>query len=264
MPKQIGPHQLRGKMNNVCYYQQKGMQTGLARRINPNMGDRLKTEDVFSNVRTANSFFGACSIVAKLILDMTGVRVNYLHKFDRQAILTKGVYNASQQMGDTISKSEIRLQNGYYKILPNEYSKIAKNDLRSHFGDIPVDFGIIENNIQQTLVINEIDLDNYCRQYNAIGVHFIAISNCYIYSLSRDEEINKFTYPEHGQSSRGVSQNYFLGEGDIEIPFLINSPDDAMTFAILIAQPIKRMQSGRAVTMRTGSGCCMIGYKIQA
>lgn len=264
MPKQIGPHQLRGKMNNVCYYQQKGMQTGLARRINPNMGDRLRTEESFAVTREANSFFGACSIVAKIIIDMTSPRASFLHKYDRQAILTKGVFNASKQMGDATAKDSLRLNSGYSNILPNEYAKIAKNDLRSFFSNIPVSLPSIPVGAEYTISLSQNDLQSYCRQFNSIGILFTLIDNCYIYGLQRNSETNKFEYPSYGSPSRSPQRTYLLEDGDIDLNFTMKEPDDAMSFCILIAEPIKRMIGNRAVTMRTGSGCCMIGYNIEA
>lgn len=89
MAKQRGIHQISGKINNLCYYEQKYVRGGLIRRINEAMSERLKIDPVFANTRVANKIFGGCSQYAKVLLSFFGNRSTYLFKPNRHAILTK-------------------------------------------------------------------------------------------------------------------------------------------------------------------------------
>lgn len=67
MAKQSGIHQLRGKVRDMSYYRQKGVQDGLARTINQGLSKRVKEDPGYLNTRlnaaefgSAGSFAGAC------------------------------------------------------------------------------------------------------------------------------------------------------------------------------------------------------------
>lgn len=64
MAKQSGIHQLRGKVGEMSYYQQAGVNAGLVRRINQGLSDRVKTAVEFSNTRLNNAEFKTASLVA--------------------------------------------------------------------------------------------------------------------------------------------------------------------------------------------------------
>lgn len=65
MAKQSGIHQLRGKVGEMSYYRQKGVQPGLVRKINQGLSSRVKTEEAYANTRLNNAEFGnACKIAS--------------------------------------------------------------------------------------------------------------------------------------------------------------------------------------------------------
>lgn len=65
MAKQSGIHQLRGKVGEMSYYRQKGVQPGLVRKINQGLSSRVKTEEAYTNTRLNNAEFGnACKIAS--------------------------------------------------------------------------------------------------------------------------------------------------------------------------------------------------------
>ena len=70
MAKQRGIVHLSGRVDNLCYYQQKRVKGGLVRRLNQAMSERAKTGEEFENFRTANSYFGACSMCAGAMLNL--------------------------------------------------------------------------------------------------------------------------------------------------------------------------------------------------
>lgn len=65
MAKQSGIHQIRGKVGEMSYYRQKGVEPGLVRKINQGLSSRVKTEDAYANTRLNNAEFGnACKIAS--------------------------------------------------------------------------------------------------------------------------------------------------------------------------------------------------------
>lgn len=67
MAKQIGIHQIKGKVGNRSYYRQSGVADGLSREINAAMSGRVKTDEAFANTRLNNREFGqACKIAGIL------------------------------------------------------------------------------------------------------------------------------------------------------------------------------------------------------
>lgn len=67
MAKQIGIHQIKGKVGNRSYYRQSGVADGLSREINAAMSGRVKTDEAYANTRLNNREFGqACKIAGIL------------------------------------------------------------------------------------------------------------------------------------------------------------------------------------------------------
>lgn len=57
MAKQVGIHQIRGKVDGRSYYRQAGVADGLSRSINQGMSDRVKNSPEYANTRLNNSEF---------------------------------------------------------------------------------------------------------------------------------------------------------------------------------------------------------------
>lgn len=91
MAKQSGIHQLRGKLGEMSYYRQAGVDPGLVRRINQGMSARVKTADEFANTRLNNSEFKIANAIATAAFH--AVRPSWRSMFRRFAIayLTKRV-----------------------------------------------------------------------------------------------------------------------------------------------------------------------------
>ena len=66
MAKQSGIHQIKGKVGEMSYYRQSGVNDGLIRRINQGLSSRVKTSDEYANTRRNNAEFGIAGKVAGL------------------------------------------------------------------------------------------------------------------------------------------------------------------------------------------------------
>lgn len=63
MAKQIGIHQIKGKVGTRSYYRQSGVADGLSREINQALSGRVKEDPAYANTRLNNREFGqACKI----------------------------------------------------------------------------------------------------------------------------------------------------------------------------------------------------------
>lgn len=67
MAKQLGLHQIKGKVGEYSYYKQTGVSGGLMRSINQGLSARVKNDEAFSNTRLNNQEFGAAANVAALL-----------------------------------------------------------------------------------------------------------------------------------------------------------------------------------------------------
>lgn len=70
MAKQSGIHQIRGKVGEMSYYSQTGVSSGLLRKINQGLSERVKTSEEYANTRLNNIEFGAAANVAGLLGQM--------------------------------------------------------------------------------------------------------------------------------------------------------------------------------------------------
>lgn len=259
MAKQRGVVQLSGRVDNLCYYQQKKVRGGLVRRINLAMSDRVKVGGEYESLRTANSYFGACSMCAAAILSMTGTRVKFLHYPDRQAILTKAVYDFQTALTTSRDYNSVTLgQNaGYYFSL--YYDRIVKNKMSKFMPSIPHHFAGVGVNTPINIVIPKHELEAFCSYNKCIGISFLVTYDCYIYSLYKDSVSQKFTYPDFGSNNIRQPFIWQLGGNDLTISFDSGSIDDTFSFAFLSALPLVRLAGGRPVTKDTGASTRLIG-----
>ena len=69
MAKQSGIHQLRGKVGEMSYYRQSGVQQGLVRSINQGLSERVKTSQEFANTRLNNEEFKTATEFSAALLN---------------------------------------------------------------------------------------------------------------------------------------------------------------------------------------------------
>lgn len=258
MAKQRGIVQLSGRVDNLCYYQQKRVRGGLVRRINLAMSERVKVGAEYQRLRAANSYFGGCSISASTILNMTGTRARFLHFPDRQAILTKGIFDLQKNLGYAEGGNEIYLGSDMAEYMGRIYDGVVKNKFSRFLPSVPYVISGVDVDTAVTIVIPAFELENFCLYNKCKGVLFTLVFECFIYSLGRDPESGKFSPPGSGFIVRRSPFSWVLGQGDLTISFGSGTADDTLSFAILSALPIVREVSGRYVTKDTGAACRMI------
>lgn len=250
---------MSGRVDNLCYYQQKRVRGGLVRRINLAMSDRVKAGEEYANLRTANSFWGGCSIAASIILDSLGMRATFLTKANRQSLLTRELYRMVVTHYNTDDKTIIPLENSTAYYLPFLFEKLVKNRAGNFFSNIPYVLHDVPTESPITITLAGYELENYCKYYNSIGVRISVVSECYVYGLYKDSATNKFLPGDHGRKTRSDYIFWQPGSPSLTISFGSGYNDDAFNYAFLCIEPLVSINERRGIVKETGSIVKMIG-----
>lgn len=100
MAKQSGIHQIRGKVGEMSYYSQTGVSSGLLRKINQGLSDRVKTSEEYANTRLNNTEFGAAGNVAGLLGQMVQPKFRPMVLPFSQAKMAREILKVARQHED--------------------------------------------------------------------------------------------------------------------------------------------------------------------
>lgn len=248
MAKQRGPHQLSGKINNLCYYTQKGVRGGLVRRINDGMSERLKVGEEFANTRRANSVFGMCSMFAGQIFGLFSAREMFLFRADRQSIFTKRLFEYYKANFGFDSNASFGNSYSFLLYLCRTFDEVVKNKFGNSFEPIASVYRAEDVDFEFTLFLRKEELSDYCYRNNLQAVQ-IGISGAYnMYPPFRDSsegsfELGDINYP----TARPSSIIWRPGDDDLEITSQMFLFDDGINIAFLTLQPVSRFFAGRPI-----------------
>lgn len=262
MAKQRGIHQIKGKINNLCYYEQKYVRGGLIRRINEAMSERLKTDPAFERTRIANTIFGGCSIYASSLLSFFGSRNSFLFRPSRHAILTKLIFEYCTRKDALAGFVNISLLIPFTGTFPYLLDGIIKNPLSVDFSIIPRAIYGLSLGDSYSLTLPADVLTNYLVKYNVESVQVLLSPAHYIYDAGYNAETKKYNYPDMNPGGRGSSYIWSPGEGDLELELRTGDIDDAFLFWIIYILPVVETRGTRAITKQTGATCGLIQFII--
>lgn len=135
MAKQSGLHQIRGKVGEHSYYSQSGVSSGLIRKINQGMSQRVKTDEAFANTRLNNAEFGqGCRVASCLIQHITP-------KY-RTMLLTFAQAKAAKKVVERIKDDTTHNwgERTYYDESGEITAQILNSLAKGNFSDIPISF----------------------------------------------------------------------------------------------------------------------------
>lgn len=89
MAKQSGIHQLKGKVGEMSYYQQKGVTGGLVRKINEGLSARVKEDEAYANTRLNNAEFKNANAIASAAFNSVSARKRGMMRTFAVASMTK-------------------------------------------------------------------------------------------------------------------------------------------------------------------------------
>lgn len=262
MAKQRGIHQISGKINNLCYYEQKYVRGGLIRRINDAMSERLKTDPVFARTRHANTIFGGCSMMASTLLGFFGSRNTYLFKPYRQALLTRAVKRYLVNFDDGFEYPVILTRDNGFNNLPEIIKGVVKNSIFDSFIELNRNYSELLIDDTKDFTFNYDSLVSFCKKYKCIGVQLSISRPHHLYSISYQPDTGKYDEPENNSGGRGTYFNWYLDEetSDAVLSISTGSVDDACTFWIVYAIPILSKYQNRPVFGETGASCGLITF----
>lgn len=264
MAKQRGIHQIKGKINNLCYYEQKYIRGGLIRRINEAMSERLKSDPAFANTRVANTIFGGASMCASVLLEFFSSRATYLFKPYRHAILTRIVLDdlsssvASSVFPSLLQESKMRANYSY------AIDRIVKNKLRDYFPTIAYHYANLRVQDSHEIVIPAEDLEAFCEKNRCIGVQISVSSPHYIFNTNIGSGDEKYTNPDANPGGRVSYLNWYTSNeemDDLTITADTGDVDEAYTFWIVYATPILSKLGNRPITGKTGASCGVVSFR---
>lgn len=259
MAKQRGPHQLSGKINNLCYYEQKGVRGGLVRRINDGMSERLRIGEEFENTRSANSVFGMCSMLAAQIFNVFSSREIFLFRADRQAVLTKILFKLYRKYhvlgsGDTLDDFI-----AVSAILPELFNAVVKNKFTDYFNPIMSSYTAHYNVYTFFFRLTGAEIMNVCLANGWIGMQISYIGSYAITPPSYDSVTKKYIASDVlFDVTRPTTYNWYVGES-----FNFNAHNtlvykERYNFQFLVLRPIIRKIGDRPICLDSRAICQMM------
>lgn len=238
MAKQRGIHQIKGKINNLCYYEQKYVRGGLIRRINEAMSERLKTDPVFENTRSANSYFGAFSMLSKILLSFASYRGSTLMYPSRQAKLTSSLRRAYTSFSSDTYNASISLDE-----MPIDAMLSALNNLSKVKADLyfPV---LYTNRLGEDLsrgfrlLIPEEYLIRYCRTFKVERIQFELLGVSGVDNIEYDTRSRKYITPYNSVARNISTYMWEIGDGELDNLFGITQSDRYLNFVYLTILPV--------------------------
>lgn len=97
MAKQMGIHQIRGKVGERSYYRTKGVEAGISRSINQGMSARVKTGEEYANTRLNNAEFKNANSIATAAFNSVNSRKRGMMRNFAISAMTKGALEDIKQ-----------------------------------------------------------------------------------------------------------------------------------------------------------------------
>lgn len=97
MAKQLGIHQIKGKVGERSYYKTKGVETGISRSINQGLSARVKNGDEYANTRLNNAEFKNANAIASAAFNSVNTRKRGMMRNFAIAEMTKAALEDIKQ-----------------------------------------------------------------------------------------------------------------------------------------------------------------------
>ena len=261
MAKQRGVLQLSGRVDNLCYYQQKGVRGGLVRRVNLAMSERVKAGAEYTNLRTANSFFGACSMLAAAILSLINQRSLYMTRADRQSYLTARILKLCHEIGLTGTTSDIPIGSLSTTGLVIAFNSIMKVNPREFFVSLP----LVETEVPigATIVreIPAIELERYMSYFGGVEVRVNFYYKCSVGDTYRDRITGKFSAPVAESTINRSSISWRPGDVDLELHITAGINEDIYNCYIIVFDVVRAFIADRPLLINSARTAHMVGIQ---
>jgi hypothetical protein len=259
MAKQRGIVQLSGRVDNLCYYQQKRVRGGLVRRINLAMSERVKAGEEYANLRSANSFFGACSMVAAALLSLINRRSFFMTRADRQSYLTTQIYRHFRNTGRNTENKEAALIPEDAQTIPSIFNTLFKVRARDYFMDLPILETDVPIDATMVVTISKESLEYYLSSFNGSEVGISFYYGCSVYGSYYNSDTGKYIKPDTSSIINRETIYWQRGGGDVELLIKAGMADDTFSCYILRFDVVKFRIGGRPIFINSASTAHMVG-----
>lgn len=259
MAKQRGVVQLSGRVDNLCYYQQKRVRGGLVRRINLAMSERVKSGEEYAPLRRYNAFFGACSMVASALISLINQRNLFMTRSDRQSYLTNQIKRILTEAGYNRYEDVLEITSSFAEKFPRAFNKILKVNARDFFISLPLTFNDVPSGATIVLELPAIELHRYCEYFNGAAVIINWYYDCRVGSLVKEGETGKYTEP---LSKSTIDRSPILWEdetGDVELHISAGLNTGDFACVILRFDVVAQFYGDRRILSNSSSTAHMIG-----
>lgn len=208
MAKQKGIHQLKGKVGEMSYYQQKGVNVGLVRRINEGLSSRVKQDEAYANTRLNNAEFKNANALATAAFNSVNTRKRGMMRTFAVAAMTKraleDIKQGSGKWGARLPVTELDVL--ICDMLEN-YAKGGKYD--NQFGAFEVS-GIGSDKVMNFTYTLSVDQQMALKELGIDGIQLIT-SRCLAGEIIVDDLPRLFA----GSGISGSAPTFFNGTDPI-------------------------------------------------
>ena len=246
MAKQSGLHQIRGKVGEHSYYSQSGVSSGLIRKINQGMSQRVKTDEAFANTRLNNAEFGqGCRVASCLIQHITP-------KY-RTMLLTFAQAKAAKKVVERIKDDNTHNwgERTYYDQTGEITSQILNSLAKVDFSNLPLSFVRPPQQGDAACLAIDITFEDYLSSIGADGAE-LEVLNCrpiigdYFHGIWGSSVARMEVALEH---------DYHIGDGgseeDLSNVFPIETPAGTnshnVSFVVCVVLPYKTINSQKHI-----------------
>lgn len=239
MAKQSGIHQIRGKVGEMSYYQQSGVQGSLLRRINQGLSDKVKTDMVYANTRLNNAEFGQAGRIAAVLIRMIDPKYRPMIVNMAQAMTAKQVLEHIKL--DSAGWGQRNFVDANGEQIPQILNPLAKNSFDA------VGLSVAAANTPGTITVTSVggQFENWLTSIGASGAYvkmvyaspwigtFSVSDNKYAPSYARGNyDITSTTTDEVFESTFQVRYRPLPPEG---------WPAEQIRFVLCIVMPFRRI-----------------------
>lgn len=208
---------MSGRVDNLCYYQQKRVRGGLVRRINLAMSERVKAGEEYAPLRRYNSFFGACSMFAAGLLSLMNQRTLFMTRSDRQSFLTTRIMRELLRSGYNRYEDVLDLSGEYAKTIPPIFNSLMKVRAKEFFFSLPTYDTEVPTDANIVFEISSAELENYLDNFKGIAVYINWYYDCRVGLVVRNSETNKYDKPNVKSTINRRGITWYPGDGDVEV-----------------------------------------------
>lgn len=252
---------MSGRVDNLCYYQQKRVRGGLVRRINLAMSERVKAGDEYANLRTANSFFGACSMVAAALLNLMNRRLFYMTRADRQSYLTTQIYRIFKSSGRNAENQVANLAAEDSFNIPLVFNTLFKVRARDFFIDLPLVKTDVPVGGTMVFIISKESLDYYLSFFSGseVGINFYY--KCSVDGSYYSSDTGRYVKPISASTINRETIYWQRGDDDVELLISAGEADYTFSCCIIRFDIVKYRYSGRPILLDSASTAHMVGIE---